>query len=57
MEAAIANFSTPANTTGMGCPSIGETPDDLGSGDTFCLPPKQKKKKMKSLKDFVKQCH
>jgi len=39
------NFTVPANTTGMGNPT--ET-----SGDMFV--PCKKKKKMKSLKDYIK---
>lgn len=48
------NFATPANTTGIGNPSIGETPQDMGSGDTLTPVEKPKKKKMKNLKDYLK---
>ena len=49
-----ANFATPANTTGMGNPSVGETPQEIGSGDTFTPVEGSKKKKMKTLKDYLK---
>ena len=50
-------FTTPANTVGMGNPvAPGET-GEIGSGDTFMVnkqKDKSKKRKMKSLKDFLK---
>lgn len=50
------NFATPANTTGMGNPSVGETPEEIGSGDVFTPIEKEKKrKKMKNLKDYLKK--
>lgn len=56
MEAPI--FATPANTVGMGNPiAPGET-GETGSGDIFMADKqkdKPKKRKMKSLKDYLKE--
>ena len=46
-------FATPATTTGMGNPSMPGENGEVGSGDIF--PTKKKKKKMKSLKDYLKE--
>ena len=49
------NFTTPANTTGMGNPSLpSETAQEVGSGDIFVKVEQKPKKKMKSLKDYLK---
>ena len=49
------NFATPANTTGMGNPSLpSETSSEIGSGDVFAKAEQKPKKKMKSLKDYLK---
>ena len=43
------SFATPANITGMGSPTL-PTENECGSGD-ICI---CNKKKMKSLKDYIK---
>lgn len=49
------NFATPTNTTGIGNPSLpSETSSETGSGDFFVKPEQKPKKKMKSLKDYLK---
>lgn len=47
----INNFSTPCNTTGCGNPTL-PTETECGSGDMF-VPVEKKKKKLKSLKDYL----
>ena len=48
-------FATPANTTGMGNPMAPGENGEVGSGDTFVANQMtKKKKKMKSLKDYIK---
>lgn len=49
----IPIFTTPAVTTGMGNPSA-PTETNTGSGDIFVKPNQKSKKKMKSLKDYLK---
>jgi len=53
MEAAPSGFATPATTTGIGNPSMPSENGEVGSGDIF--PIEKKKKKMKSLKDYLKE--
>lgn len=48
----VVNFSTPTNTTGIANLSIPGENGEIGSGDTFNF--KTKKKKLKSLKDYLK---
>jgi len=55
MEAPI--FATPASTTGMGNPIAPGENGEVGSGDVFMInkqKDKLKKRKMKSLKDYLK---
>jgi len=52
MEAVPSGFATPTNTTGMGNPSMPGENGEVGSGDIF--PTEKKKKKMKSLMDYLK---
>lgn len=47
-------FATPASTLGMGTVT-GPTDTAVGSGDTFQPIEKPKRKKMKSLKDYIKK--
>jgi hypothetical protein len=49
------NFATPTNTTGMGNPSAPGENGEVGSGDTFVANQTSKKRKMKSLKDYLKK--
>ena len=50
------DFATPATTTGMGNPMAPGENGEVGSGDVFTPMDKQKKKKkMKSLKDYLKK--
>lgn len=48
-------FTTPANTTGMGNPIAPGDNGAVGSGDTFVTVEKPKKKKMQSLKNYLKK--
>lgn len=48
-------FTTPANTTGMGNPIAPGDNGAVGSGDTFVTVEKPKKKKMQSLKKYLKK--
>ena len=48
----INNFSTLCNTTGCGNPTL-PTETECGSGDMFV--PVEKKKKMQSLKKYLKK--
>lgn len=50
----IPIFTTSAATTGMGNPSA-PSETNIGSGDTITVCEKPKKKKMKSLKDYLKK--
>ena len=49
-------FTAPASTIGIGNPTL-PTDNEVGSGDTFVTGEEHKlkpKKKMKSLKDYIK---
>ena len=48
-------FATPASTIGLGTPSAPGENGEVGSGDTFVSEQPKKKKKMKSLKDYLKK--
>ena len=50
-----AGFATPASTIGLGTPSAPGENGEVGSGDTFVSEQPKKKKKMKSLKDYLKK--
>ncbi len=52
MEAVPSGFATPSTTIGMGNPSLPSENGEIGSGDIF--PMEKKKKKMKSLRDYLK---
>lgn len=48
------NFATPANITGMGNQTLPGENGEIGSGDVLTPIEKPKKRKMKSLKDYLK---
>ena len=48
-------FTTPANVTGMGNPVAPGDNGEPGSGDTFMVKEKPKKKRLKNLKDYLKK--
>lgn len=53
MEPALG-FATPATTIGMGNLSMPGENGEVGSGDIFPTETSKKKKKMKSLKEYIK---
>lgn len=48
----MCNFVTPPAVTGMGNPTLPGENGEVGSGDVFV--PVKKKKKMKPLRDYLK---
>lgn len=48
-------FSNPGNTVGLGNPAVPGENGELGSGDTFIPDKPKRKKKMQSLKNYLKR--
>ena len=53
MKVNECDFATPTNTIGIGNPITPGENGELGSGDSFNIV--KKKKKMRSLKDYLKK--